>query len=678
MLLNCRFLTLLLLLIGLAAVPHAAPGQTDIAVTDAVASRVTSSHLSIVPGQTFELAWEFRLEPHWHIYWQNAGDSGIPPQIVMGNPAFQLGETQWPTPKVISMPPITNYGYEDHLTLLMPITAPKVLQPGELAVPLRLEYLYCKDICLPGKVDLTLPLTVAAAPEENPVFPALAAQNHETLPRVLPSDADVRAFQKDDRTYLVFNDTSLGAVAPRFIPDKEGWLDDSAEQTSRHRDGYLELTLPHDAYSNQTVTAVKGLLLRADGTGFMVDAPLDDAPAAVQDVRNTSLMTVLVLAFLAGLILNLMPCVLPVIALKVFALMRTRNHTERLMHTLVYAAGVLVTFWGMGTVIALLQQGGQKLGWGFQMQNPYFVAGLAALMLALAMNFWGVFKTGAWLTRVGVAQRGEHESYAEAFLTGLVAVVVATPCTVPFMGTAMAYALGQSFAGIVQVFTALGLGMVAPLALVALFPPFSRLLPRPGAWMETFKQFLGWPLLLTALWLVWVFAGQGGTAAVFVLLILLLAFAFALWLYGLDGSYRGAILVGAVLAAGAWLLPMYLQTNPAPSAWQPWSAEATRTSRLQNVPVFVDFTADWCITCKFTEATVLNTTAVQALFAKHHTVLLKGDWTSYNPDITTELARHGRRGVPLYLLYLPGNEEPLVLPQLLTLGVLRQALEDDI
>lgn len=664
----------LLLLIGLAVAPQAQEsflGQTAVGVTDAVSSRVVASHLAVTPGQTIRLAWDIRLEPHWHVYWQNPGDSGLAPRLIPANPAVSVENVQWPLPKVISLPPITNYGYEDRVVLVMDVRLPDMIPAGPLELPLQLEYLYCKDMCLPGKVSLVLPLEVAAASRANPAFDEPQAYASSRLPLPLPVGAEVRAFREGAETFLVMGG-GMAAQELRFIPFSEGWLDDAAAQQRRERDGYVQLALPHDPHGTSLPERVQGILL-AGGQGYHVDVALGDAPVA-QKV-SAGLGTALLLAFLAGLVLNLMPCVLPVVALKVFSLVRTRNARERMAHTAVYAAGVLTTFWAMGGLIAVLQQGGTKLGWGFQMQNPYFVAVLAALMLAMAMNFWGVFKTGAWLTRWGMTSRGDHESYGEAFLTGLVTVLVATPCTVPFMGTAMAYALAQPLAGILYVFTALGLGMVAPLALVALVPQLAALLPRPGAWMESFKQLLGWPLLVTALWLVWVFAGQTGTMALFVLLSLLVVLAFALWLYGLYGNRRSFVLVLAVVAVAAWMLPTYTVRSDAVSPWREWSADAVHEARSGGSPVLVDFTADWCITCKFTEATVLETSAVQNLFARHGVVLFKADWTSYNPAITAELARHGRRGVPLYLLYLSGRDEPLVLPQLLTFGVLEQVLK---
>ncbi|MCP5404716.1 MAG: thioredoxin family protein [Pseudomonadaceae bacterium] len=667
-----RIAAFFVLLIGLAGGAHATDGQTDIAVTDAVASRVVASHATIVPGQTFQLAWQIKLEPHWHIYWQNPGDSGLAPRLTPNDPTYTVGETRWPTPKLIPLPPITNYGYEDKVVLVMPVTAPTILPPGATTLPLRLEYLYCKDICLPGKVTLDLPLTVGSAPLENPLFGQLAAENRETLPQPMPATHEVRAYLREGNVHLVFNAQDIGAVAPRFFPHAEGWLDDGAAQTILHQPPYMDMTLPRDLHGNAEITEVQGLLVRADGKGFVINVPLGDAPLLPEDPNQ--LPWVLLAAFVAGLVLNLMPCVLPVIALKVFSLLRTTNHTERLSHMLVYAAGVLVTFWGMAGIIAAIQQGGHQLGWGFQMQNPLFVAAMAALMLAMALSFWGVFSAGSWLTRVTTPTRkAMHESWAEAFLTGMVAVVVATPCTVPFMGTAMAYALAQPFWGIVQVFTALGLGMAAPLALVALFPPLARWLPRPGPWMDTFKQLLGWPMLATALWLVWVFAGQTNTAALFVLLGGLGLLGFTLWLYGRLGGWS-ALAVAAVLAGGALVIPDYTAPGEQPaSRWQPWSKAAEQAARATG-PVFVDFTADWCITCKFTEATVLNTQSVQQLFVARNVTLLQGDWTSYDEAITAELARHNRRGVPLYLLYLPEKDEPLILPQLLTRAVLEEAL----
>jgi thiol:disulfide interchange protein DsbD len=320
------------------------------------------------------------------------------------------------------------------------------------------------------------------------------------------------------------------------------------------------------------------------------------------------------------------------------------------------------------------------LGWGFLLQQPLVVGGFTLLMVGLALNFWGVFSVGEGLTRLGAKPRKPGtEPLSTSAATGLLAVVVATPCTVPFMGAALGYALTQSVWASFAIFTAMGVGMALPFLLLAFTKKAAAWLPKPGAWMATFKHALGWPMLLTALWLAYVFASLtaefAGQVALFALLLGATLLAFALWLYGQNPNrLRAALVVGAVLSSFVMLSPL-TRPSQAQAVWAEWSVAAVEAARAEGRPVFVDFTADWCLTCKVTEATVLNTSAVQALFAEKNVALFKADWTARDDAITAELAKHGRQGVPLYLLYLPNQPEPQILPQLLSLGVLRGALE---
>ncbi|MCA3243939.1 MAG: thioredoxin family protein, partial [Alphaproteobacteria bacterium] len=441
---------------------------------------------------------------------------------------------------------------------------------------------------------------------------------------------------------------------------------DSTPQTLRDR----VLTVRLD---NQHVTppaTLAGLLLVGPGQAFTVTTPIAATPAHPASTPGSGLLVALAGALLAGLILNLMPCVLPVLSLKLLSLAKHHHGPARLHHTLAYTSGVLASFWALAVLIALLQAGGASLGWGFHLQEPTVVAALTLLMVALALSFWGVFELGTSLTRLGGVGKAERPWQSAA--AGLLAVVVATPCTVPFMGGALAYALTQPLPVGLLVFTALGLGMAAPFLLVSAFPFTLKFLPKPGAWMMTFKHYLGWPMLATGLWLAYVYHGLTNPLATFGLLALALGLALMLWVYGQRANWLRANLVAAVLVAGLFALPTL--NRPSSSAWQPWSPTAVAAAQAAGRPVFIDFTADWCLTCKVTEATVLNTTAAQTLFAGHNVALFRADWTKRDDAITAELAKFGRKGVPLYVLYPAGAATPEVLPQLLTVGLLRERL----
>jgi thiol:disulfide interchange protein DsbD len=670
-----RLFSLLLLCATLVTNLWAADGTSDWVSTGTVHSQLVASHASIRSGQTFNVAWHVKIDPEWHIYWSNPGDSGLPPTLVPAQ-GFTAGQLTFPTPRLISIPPIMNYGYGNEVILTAPVTAPPTLAQGHVDVPVTLTYLYCSnEVCMPGRVSTTLPLTATLGePTANPAFATLQQQQAPALPQTLPADAQITAHRHGRDFVLRFHPEVFGSFRTvRFLPAEDGVIQDSADQAYSQSGNSGSLTLIADPQATMPPKTLRGLLL-IDNKGYRFETPLLSAAplAATPDGRLVAaadgLFFALLSAFVAGLILNLMPCVLPVLALKAFALLKGhQNKQAAYRHALGYTLGVVGSFMALGATTLILQGAGHSIGWGFQLQQPLFVAALCALMVGLALSFFGVVEVGTSLTRLGHTGKAQH--FGNDVLTGLLAVIVATPCTVPFMGGAVAYALTQPAAVTLLVFLALGLGMAAPLVAITLIPGLARMLPKPGAWLEAFKQFLGWPLLATALWLLWVYNHQTDALHFFTLLAALLAFAFGLWLYGRKPSLLRGLVLAALFGLGAYGVYM----PPMPTAdWQAWSATEVNALRPHR-PVFVDFTADWCLSCKVNEATVLNTAKTQALFQSKNVALFKADWTTQNPDISAELEKHGRRGVPLYLLYLPG-QDAIVLPQILTYGKLEEVL----
>lgn len=645
---------------------YSAPGAMD-NEPQVLQHRLLASHSTVAPGQTIALAWEFTLQPEWHIYWQNAGDSGLPPEL--RDAAGAVVPLTFPVPGVIALPPITNYGYKNKVTFTAPWQVPATLATGPQSLSFSADFLYCKDVCLPGKATISLPMMVGAAPQANPAFAPQA-----TLPQPITK---LPTASRQGHLLALTLPSSLAQAGVTFLPLTEGLIDDSAPQTLRGN----TLTLTLDSATIPAPTMLEGIIRDAQGNGFQFAIPLPPAstPQAGADTSGHGggygLLSALFFAFVAGLILNLMPCVLPVLSLKVLALVKHHHGPERVRHTLAYTAGILFSFGAFALLVTLLQAGGASVGWGFHLQQPLVVAGLSLLMLALALNFFGLFELGTRLTQL--AGRGTRQSLGGSAATGVLAVIVATPCTVPFMGGAMAFALTQPWAATLAVFLSLGLGMAAPFLVLAAWPALLRKLPKPGSWMATFKHALGWPMLATALWLAYVFNSLTSQVPTFALFALGLMLALGLWVFGRLASARwrlfGVMLLGIGVIAG--LGGVATLFKPASSLWQPWSAAAVAAGQAAGQPVFVDFTADWCLTCKVTEATVLNTQAAQALFAKHRVLLLRGDWTRQDALITAELSKHGRKGVPLYLLYTPENPNPAVLPQLLTVGLLAARLE---
>ncbi|MCO5099628.1 MAG: thioredoxin family protein [Burkholderiaceae bacterium] len=443
-----------------------------------------------------------------------------------------------------------------------------------------------------------------------------------------------------------------------------------------------------------------GTVRRADANATSA-ARSDAAPAQASSARTLWLAALF--GAVGGLILNLMPCVFPVIGLKVLGFARTGGQADASsrLGALAFGAGVVLSFWVLAAMLLALRAGGEAAGWGFQLQSPAFVAAMAMLFVAIGLNFSGVYEIGVSMTRLGALDAGPRpHPLLGSFGSGVLAVLVATPCTAPFMGSAMGFTLASTTIEAMVVFTAIALGMAAPYVLLGFFPQALRVLPRPGRWMETFRQALAFPMYATAAWLAWVLGQQAGIDAVFALAIGAVLVALAAWLYGRfvqQGAARSAPRIvrplAATLAAGAFALglwtgwpgaaraPVALSVEPgtsgaraAPAGWQAWSEERVREAREANRPVFVDFTAAWCVSCQANKRLVLERDSIVAEMAERGVLRLKADWTNRDPHITEALARFGRNGVPLYLVYRPDEPEPRVLPELLTMGIVRDAL----
>lgn len=650
-----------------------AQAQSIATALDTNDAPVITTQLAVGPtsnGQT-AFAWDFQMAPGWHIYWQNAGDSGLPPELTLSTATPPL-TLRFPAPEAIDLPGVTTYGFHDRVVLLTDIASPNIAQP----ITFQARFLYCKDICLPGSATYQLP---NLQPSQS--YTSFVAHHTAYLPQPLPTGFNLT--RTPAGLALTLPASMQGAASARFIPATEGMIADNTPQTLHNG----TLTIPEDAQATTSATTLAGVLRVGEQAYTFPSTPIGTTltSAAAQPATSLGLTfwAAIGFALLAGLILNLMPCVLPVLGLKVLALVRHHGVQARRQQTAAYTLGILMMFWGFAAGIALLQQGGAQLGWGFHLQNPMFVGLLATLMLLLALNFFGVFTLGEKLTQLGNApttqssNQNRRQQLIQSFGTGVLAVVVATPCTVPFMGGAMAYALSQTFWQSLAVFTALGLGLALPFVVLATVPSLLKWLPKPGQWMLNLKHGMGWPMLLTAVWLLWVLTNQTNTLTGFAFISGLVLLAALLQWWGARPNPLRSLIVFAYLGSLLVALSTSISSLHAPtnaSAWQPWSPAAVAAGQAEQRPVLVDFTADWCLTCKVTEATVLNTSAAQEIFVNKNVLLLRGDWTKQDPAITAELARHGRRGVPLYLLYKPNTPTPTILPQLPTLNDFRAAL----
>ena len=713
-----RILIAVLWLAAGAAVAQPVPGPQR---TERIAAELVPMSAWAAPGSTAVVAVRQRIQPGWHTYWRNPGDSGGATSLSWTvPPGVKPGEIVWPLPQRQRLSGLMNYGYEGEVYLPVPVEIPATAKAGTVQ-PLTVKalFLVCSaEMCVPDELTLRLDLPVreGAAP--------LDARHGAAITRVLetaPRPAGIEARVSLESGVLVLS-AAGGPLAGRdpgptyFFPFEGGVIDHPAAQTGSRGPQGLTLRLqPGRATTASGLTGpVAGVLATAHGAfeiraepgvtlaGTSGSGPLAaaaDAGPATASPDPTSLVVfarALLFAVLGGLILNLMPCVFPILAMKAAALAASAHDARHARRDgLAFLAGVLTTFLLLAGVLLALRAGGQAIGWGFQLQSPPVTAGLALLMLAVALNLSGVFHVGAGLQGAGSGPLARLPGGLGAFFTGALAVVVAAPCTAPFMAFALGAALVMPWPMAMAVFLGLGLGLALPFTVASLTPGLLTKLPRPGPWMERLKGLLAFPMYATALWLAWVFSRQTGAEALGLLFVAGLLVALGAWLIGsgqaerMDG--RRALLplaagvVALLLAGGALVMAARVPVSEvdgtatgqgAGPASAPWSSAAVEAALAGGRPVLVNFTADWCVTCKINERTSLTSAGVKAALERTRAVYLVGDWTRRDDAITAELQRHGRSGVPLYLLYAPGVTEPRVLPQLLTEGVVVDALGD--
>jgi len=696
--------------LGLLALAVHAQGLPLPAAGETAARRVQvdliPETLSAAPGGTLHAVLRMRIAPGWHTYWRNPGDSGLPVSLAWSLPEGVAADAlQWPVPQRLPVGPLMNYGYEREARLLVSLRLPQRFAPARLAVAARAEWLVCREVCIPesGPVAFDLPVS-ADEPRPDPRHQALFAQARAALPAASTGwTVDASVSDPTRRlTITVQPPPGLALSGPAYFFEGTGGLvaHADAQAWSLRRDG-LRIEVP--LQPGATPSALDGVFVfeasrpadrpHALALGAPLAAQVPDlgpsrasgvtggaAPAgAIATPGGLGFALALLLALLGGLALNLMPCVFPVLSIKLLSLSaewRDDGHGAR-AQALAYGAGVLASFWLLAGALLALRAAGEQVGWGFQLQSPGFVSALAVLFTLIALNLAGVFEVGSRLAGLA-GQAAGNTGLRGAFLNGALAVAVAAPCTAPFMGAALGYALAQSAGVALAVFGALALGMALPFVVLAWIPGLARRMPRPGPWMVAFRQAMAFPLLATVGWLAWVLGAQAGNDAVFALLCGLVAVALAAWIWGrfvqagTGGRRRLAAgaLSGLIAAGGlalAW--PGAPSAAPRPAAdmrWEAWSEATVSRLRAEGRPVFIDFTAAWCVTCQVNKRVVLDAPEVVARFAESGVVWLRADWTLRDPEITRALQGYGRSGVPVYVLYTPGAASPRLLPELLT------------
>ena len=696
--LTTRFLVFLHFILPPAV--FAAPRQADYATVELI-----SEYDAVVPGQSFDLAVRFDLEEHWHIYWKNPGASGLSTTIDWVLPeSIEAGEVQWPAPERIQLGGLVNYGYEEEAVFIVTLQAPEDLKLGsDLAITANLFWLICKQTCLPGEAVLDLVLPVASKAEPSAEATAFAEARNRQARAAHPWVTT--AYLEEEALVVVIEGEELAADFYLYV-DSEGLVDPSAEQVrSTPAPNRAELRLALDApfFENQPL-GISGVLQSGNDSWEFNTEILDTpqlfartAPKPVgfeQRLLAFGLPGILALAFLGGLILNIMPCVLPVLSLKVFSLLKHAGQTrsDALRHGLAYTAGVVLSFIALAGALFILRALGERIGWGFQLQSPGFVVVLSAVFFLFGLNLMGVFELGGRL--VGADNKvARRKDVLGSFGLGVLAAVVGAPCMGPLVAGVSGLAVQANVATGLLTFGMMGLGLSSPFLVLSVFPKLVAFLPKPGLWMESFKQGMGFLLMAAVVFLALVVGRQGGVDGIFILLVVILLSSVAAWIFGRWGAAARSrrsqwvarllalFLIGASLFYGVGSIKeAYLdygnQETIADSSgqWGAWSSNRVDELLAEGRPVFVDFTATWCLICQVNKKVALRTDATESLFTKKGIVAMEADWTRYDSDITDALEEFGRSGVPLYLLYTPDGAVT-VLPQSLTNGIVRDAVE---
>lgn len=698
------FQTLLLLLAAAPALAQEPLPLSDSFSTDNVEARLLPELNGVAPGGSITIALRQKIRPKWHTYWTYAGDSGEATGIDWFLPeGWQAGELQFPWPERIPVGPLVNYGYEGTVLLLATLTAPASAVPGEtMRIRANAHWLVCEEICIPEEASFAIDIAVVASPQVNGLFASEIAATRAKLPQASPWPASFALDGAD--LVLTLAAPALGATPPKeiiFFQSAGGYVVNASPQTVSHgADGIsLRITAGRRFATPEKAAEigdVPGLLVITDQDGKTLSFNVSAAPGAlpshammapVASSDAISLGQAFLYALLGGLILNLMPCVFPILSMKALALAKKGAHAPEHAAAggLAYTAGVVISFVAIAGALIALRSAGDELGWGFQLQSPALVAGLGVLFFLIGLNLMGVFEIAGGFQGAGnaLASRG---GLSGSFFTGVLAALVATPCTAPFMAAAIGFAMTQPSAVALAIFAALGLGMALPYLLLTLSPALVRRLPKPGPWMERFKQVLAFPMFGSAVWLIWVLSVQAGSPGVLGVLVACVAFGFAVWLWGLiqQGAARRAFAIVALAAAGfgAWAIAaipagagqgiVIGADDTIPS--EPYSEERLAALRAEGRIVFVNLTAAWCITCLVNEEVALSSQTMVDEFRRLNVSYLKGDWTNRDPVITRVLERHGRAGVPLYLVFRSGEAAPDVLPQILTESIVLEAL----
>jgi len=708
------FSRLLILLLSFFILVGHAPAQSHPGIEQV---QFISSYDKASPGQKLLVGVRFILEPQWHVYWINPGDSGLPPTFSFDSQDyFSVGEVAWPLPERIPVAHLLNFGYEGEVVFPFMLTFNQDLQPGDLLnTRLLVNWLVCQEDCIPGSEEFEVNFDVVTSGEnELNQWNEQLTDAYNNSPHTRPEEIAVSANKSSETLNLnITNVLPADSEFEYFFPKQQGLVDYAQEQTLARRADQIILELPLAVNAPSEIDNFSGILRyrtdsgETDGVFVVADIqgpPALDLPEVGGDANEFSLWKMLLFGFLGGLILNLMPCVFPIISIKVFSFISHAKSDPKKtkLHGILFGIGVVASFWFLALLLILLRASGETLGWGFQLQSPLFIWAMCFLFTALALNLMGVFELGAKLQQIG-GRVPTGSGYLSSFFTGVLATVVASPCTAPFMANALSFALLLPPTQSLLIFTALGVGMAGPYVILSFFPGLVSLLPKGGEWMVTLKKAMAFPLLATVIWLLSVYLRQVNAYSVLELLAALLLFSLALFIYGRTFFWKKFRVIGVVVSllllviSLAWSLPdssnakeqgqqeqtisdqINGEVDQYGLFWQTFSRESLEILKQGNDPIFIDFTAQWCITCLANKRLVFSSERVQEYIKENNVRLVRADWTNMDDEITETLAEFDRSGVPFNLLYPKGGKvEPVEFPSLLTAGTVLRIFRENI
>jgi len=665
--------------------------------------RLLADKTTVSAGDKIRIGVEQIIYPKWHTYWKNPGDSGLPTNVSWTLPdGFSVSELEWPTPQKILFGPLTNYGYEGTVTLLQTLTVPDEISEMPYQLDATVDLLVCHDICIPESYDVSIILNGNTPAEPSKVQAAEKEIMNEALELETGFYADGENFILDIPSDIV-DVNNVKSIT--LLPEEWGGVSNPAKAKITKIDNGFSIS---QQKGERDFSELKNFPVIIDveykdgsETAFKIEATEIDNPnlTNTENIKSDNngigtFVKAILFALFGGMILNLMPCVFPVLSMKALSLVNLHKEEENIArkHGIAYTLGILISFAIIGGVLLILKATGSQIGWGFQLQSPFIILALAYLVFIIGLNLAGFFEFTNKLSGIG-QKHAQAEGTRGAFFTGVLATLVATPCTAPFMGVALGYALTQPAIIAMSVFLALGFGLALPYLALCFIPSLRSQLPRPGAWMDTFKQFLSFPLFITAAWLVWVLARQGGETAVLHALLGMVAITLIIWLGSRIPTHKILKILTVVLLITSifFTVSTFITVNTFSQSksvsretvsknWTDFSQEKLATILKTDQPVFVNMTAAWCITCQVNDRIALKTNKTRALFTQKDVYYMKGDWTNKDSEITKYLNQYNRQGVPLYVYYPARDKksgkrpEAVVLPQILTNGIVEKAV----